>query len=77
MHTEECGKGGNPEKCGEMCFANAEVLPGSKETFYCNKGEKCCPKLPQDEECAALCPTYDRESIYIIIYYFTLTLSIK
>ena len=62
VQTEECGKGGNPEKCGEMCFGGPDTLPDSKEAFYCKKGEKCCPKPPQEEECATLCSTYDKES---------------
>ena len=46
-----------------MCFGDMNTLPGSKEVFYCDKGEKCCPKPPQGEECAKICPTYDKEGI--------------
>jgi len=60
--TQKCGKGGNAQNCGEMCFGDMNTLPGSKEVFYCDKGEKCCPKPPQGEECAKICPTYDKEA---------------
>ena len=60
--TDVCGIGGNPEKCGELCFGGPNTLPESTDAFYCEKGEKCCPTPPQDEQCVTLCQTYDTYS---------------
>ena len=58
-HSSGGGVGGNAEDCGEMCFGEASTLPGSKEAFYCNKGEKCCPLGPFGHECSTECGPYD------------------
>ena len=43
------------EECGEQCHHN----PFTALTFYCEKGEKCCPIGPFGEMCSETCGPYD------------------
>ena len=47
----------NPDSCGEECGSS----PLSTTSFYCEKGEKCCPSGAFTEECASVCGPYDLE----------------
>ena len=42
-------------ECGERCHYN----PFNDLSFYCQKGEKCCPLGAQSEKCLTSCGPYD------------------
>ena len=44
-----------PQECGERCHYN----PFTDLTFYCQKGEKCCPLGAQGEKCLETCGPYN------------------
>ena len=57
--AEGCGYDPDPEEaCGEMCHFSAEI----DTPFYCDQGHRCCPTLPQGDECSEACQVYDSKS---------------
>ena len=59
----KCGWGGNADDCGEQCHEGVFT----EEKHFCNKGEICCPKPPQGEECSTSCGPFDAKGKWTIL----------
>ena len=44
-------------RCGDRCESN----PLTMDTFYCEKGETCCPDGAHGEKCSKKCGPYNAE----------------
>ena len=71
--TEHCGKVMESDlphfdstRCGDTCYQNYH----SKDVFFCEKGEICCPKGAFEERCSKKCGPYDPNGNLLVYYLF-------
>ena len=53
-------------RCGDTCYQNYH----SKDVFFCEKGEICCPKGAYEERCSKKCGPYDPNGNLLVYYLF-------
>ena len=57
-------------RCGDTCYQNYH----SKDVFFCEKGEICCPKGAYEERCSKKCGPYDPNGNLLVYYFFFILL---